>query len=551
MKLIRNTVAAGLAVAAISLAACSSQQGGTGTAGGNNVGATNGPAGPASVGSIGATLTIGNGVHVNSLNWTISNSTNDAAAPYTGTVQITDDAGHEAQSVEFVAGGINAGTYSLSIYGSDSNGDPCAGTSSGIAVTAGAVSSATIVVTCTVPTDASVATILDTGSLYIDAGVVLVDQSPYVCPGIQSFAISPAEVLPPEVAQLTSASTTGVGGTETIVWSTTASGATITNPNSANATFNCGSFTGSASVSLTVGLIGAAPGGVDAGQVCTPAPGNFQQYTATVVCETGGGIACFAPTPNACTTDAGSVCVNFAADVNNCGSCGNVCPATAPSCTSGVCKAPPPVPCTTVGQTNCVSCPNRTNGVCTTTEADFVGLDIASGAVTANGPDYTGAASLTGDCLSCLIAASCLDNPAHGVKGRECEDLGTTGLSTSSATFTNGSGVTGSTVTACENTLACAVGSSGQQCAANAQGDTFCYCGTGGFNGGGPTSCSSRGADVNGACLSQEVAGFTFAQTDANDIVNNYTDTTGANPSGIANQLLNCAAGNNCTSCLQ
>jgi len=157
---------------------------------------------------------------------------------------------------------------------------------------------------------------------------------------------------------------------------------------------------------------------------------------------------------------------------------------------------------------------------------------------------------VTGDCLSCLVAASCLDNPAHGVKGRECEDLGTTGLSGSSASFTNGSGVTGSTVTACENTLACMVGSTGQQCAANAQGDTFCYCGTGGFNGGGPTSCSARGADVNGACLAPEVAGFTFAQTDANDIVDNYTDTTGANPSGIANQLLNCEAGNNCLTCL-
>ncbi|GEM_PF-2676006 len=218
---------------------------------------------------------------------------------------------------------------------------------------------------------------------------------------------------------------------------------------------------------------------------------------------------------------------------------------------SGATEAGSLVPCTSAGQTNCVSCPNRSSGVCTETEAAFVALDIGAGAVTVSGPDYTGSPSSTGSCFSCLVASSCVDNPQHGIKNRECDDIGTATFSQTTATFTNGSGASVGSVSACIGALLCVLGPTGQQCAANAQGETFCYCGTGGFAGLGPTTCSSNGASVNGPCLAAEVAGFTFAQSDANDIINNYTDTTGANPSGIANQILDCAQGNECTTCLQ
>jgi HYDIN/CFA65/VesB family protein len=214
-------------------------------------------------------------------------------------------------------------------------------------------------------------------------------------------------------------------------------------------------------------------------------------------------------------------------------------------------NASPLTACTTAGETNCITCPNRSSGVCSRTEAAFVQLDIASGSVLTAGPDYAGSPTLTGNCLSCLVAGSCLDDPIHGVRNRECDDIGTAGFVGSSTTFTNGSGATVSTVSACLGALDCMTGATGQQCAASAQGDTFCYCGVSGFNQVGPTACSSRGANVNGACLAPEVAGFTFPQSDANDIINNYTDTTGANPSGIANQILNCAQGNGCNACLQ
>ncbi len=218
---------------------------------------------------------------------------------------------------------------------------------------------------------------------------------------------------------------------------------------------------------------------------------------------------------------------------------------------SGTSEAGSLVPCTSAGQTNCVSCPNRSSGVCTETEAAFVALDIGAGAVTGSGPDYAGSPSSTGSCFSCLVASSCVDNPQHGIKNRECDDIGTPTFSMTSATFTNGSGASVGSVSACIGALLCVLGPTGQQCAANAQGETFCYCGTGGFAGLGPTTCSSNGASVDGPCLMAEVAGFTFPQSDANDIINNYTDTTGSNPSGIANQILNCAQGNGCTTCLQ
>jgi hypothetical protein len=51
--------------------------------------------------------------------------------------------------------------------------------------------------------------------------------------------------------------------------------------------------------------------------------------------------------------------------------------------------------------------------------------------------------------------------------------------------------------------------------------------------------------------LTQEANGFTYPEFDALDIGNNFTDISGANPSGIANQILTCAQGNNCNSCLQ
>jgi len=268
--------------------ACSSSSDSTESRGynGGTVGSAGANPNQNAVGSVGLRLAIGTGVDVNSLEWTIANTSNT----YSGTVLITDDAGVSAQSVEFVAGGVAVGSYTVSINGSDSNGDPCFGSTApnAVLVSAGTISAATVLVTCTIPTDASVAADVFSGSVAIDAGVALVNQSPYPCPAISSFAINPAEVLPPQAAALSGVSTAGSSaGTETFLWTTSCAGALILYPASPNATFNCSSASGTCIVTLTVNLDGVSASGGDAGLVCPGTAGApyYEQMSANVVCE--------------------------------------------------------------------------------------------------------------------------------------------------------------------------------------------------------------------------------------------------------------------------
>ena len=530
MKLIRNTLAVGFAVAAVSLAACSSNHGSTGTSGsggGGAIGSLNGNGGHGNIGSVGMHLTIGNGVHVNSLNWTISNGTNS----YSGTVNITDDAGHEAQSIEFVAGGIIAGSgYIVTLERLRQLGRSvrrqlrCGHRRGGRDQQRNGhrhLHHPDRRVDCC-------------GRLHRQhrgrCGCRRREPGPVrACPGITALSISPSELEPPETAALTSTSTTGSGGTETILWTTSCAGAIITNPTSANATFACGSVPTPANctVTLTVGLDGTAADGGNAGQVCTTQP--FLAMNETITCEGGGAFQCFAPTPNVCTqTDGGAFCVDFTSDVNHCGNCTTVCPA-GDACTNSVCAAPPLVPCTTAGQTNCVQCQGNASGLCSQTEAAIVNLDIQNVPITTAGPDPAAG------CYSCLVTADCIDDTVSGDTLHECEDL--------PGNFTGDGGGAGQSDTSlCVETLSCVLTSG---CANTTNGQSFCYCGSGG---GGPSACASAGAATNGACKSQETNGLFPTANDSTDVLKDFTDTT--EPSGMANQIIKCAVSNKCTQCL-
>jgi hypothetical protein len=256
--------AAALSVA-LWVGSCSSQGDGTqGPNSGPDLGTVSASPNATDTGTVGLQLTIANGVHVNQLSWTVSNGTNS----YSGVVYITDDAGHEAQSIEFAAGGILVGSgYVVTLYGSDSDGDPCTGTSATVTVTAGATSSAVVLVTCTAPTDAAFTADVVTGAIAVTVPVVYATQAPFQCPGIAGVGVSPAEVMPPETATLTAMEIGGDGGTPTLLWTSTCG--TITNPTQASATFSCGSTTGNCTVTLTVGLDGTGVDGGSVGQVCT------------------------------------------------------------------------------------------------------------------------------------------------------------------------------------------------------------------------------------------------------------------------------------------
>jgi len=544
MKLIRNAFALGIAITAISVAACSTQPGSTGSGGSGNgtTASLNGNQG-GDVGSIGATLQIAPGVTVPSLNWTITSTTNTSLPPYTGVVQIQNDAGVAANSVEFVAGGILAGSYTVTLSGTDSNGDPCTGTSATVTVTPGAVSSAVVIVQCTVATDAALAADVTTGSIAVDAGVFLDGQAPYQCPGITSFAISPAEVLPPQTAALSSISSGFSGGTETFLWSTTCTGATITNATSASATFSCGSeLNVTCPVTLTVNLDGVSASGGDAGLVCPGSAAYFETLTANIVCEQGT-LQCFSPT-SLCTSDAGPdagpFCTNLSTDPNNCGSCSHVCPAATPVCSGGSCIAPLATAClSSPCAAGTVECQGNTGGACTATEAIFVNQDISVNKITAVSATPA-IADVAAGCYTCLLAAGCLDDNEFGDTGHECGDGPGATTSDLPATFVNGSGTTVNSTPTCLATAQCVIN---QGCGTAANGGlTNCYCGS---LGGGPSACSTA-TSVNGACETQELAGF--SHSDNSDIVNkDFTNTL--EPSGMANEIFSCGK-TACTQCL-
>jgi hypothetical protein len=184
-------------------------------------------------------------------------------------------------------------------------------------------------------------------------------------------------------------------------------------------------------------------------------------------------------------------------------------------------------PCTAVGQTNCVQCqynngasgklPNATE-LCTPTEVTIVERDIATGQATSAGP------APDSSCYACAALSGCLDDSEFDDQGHECEDL--SGASSASE---------------CEATLACVLSTS---CGSDVI--STCYCGTAPVSG----ACAAAGASnaANGACKAAEATGLGFAATDGLDILKNFTSTT--LPSGVANNILQCAASNNCTSCL-
>jgi hypothetical protein len=480
LKVIRNALALGVALAAVLVAACSSKQSsiaGTGSNGGNGSLTSTGAHGD--VGNVGMNLTVfgTTTTQLTSINYTCTNGTSS----FSGTIAIGD-----AQSVEQVVGGVPAASgYTCTLTGSDSAGDFCSGTVATFSVSAGVITNVVSNVTCVISTDAAMAADVTTGTVAIDAGATTANQPAFLCPGIDSFSISPAELLPPQTAAVTSVSTMVSGGTETIQWSTDCTGAGFANPTSANTTFFCGSSCGTTChVTLTVGLIGTTPDGGSAGQVCTGV--QFTSQTASVVCEGSTGASCpigstaCGSDPTGCT----GTCVNLQTDPNNCGACGVVC-ATSAACTSGFCNLTPQVCTSQFCAANSVRCNGNTahNQVCTPTEALIVEQDIKQGKLT------DGQLSPTTSCYECLMNNGGLNDDLVATdQGNECGDVPST-----AGTLTGESGVQ-----ACLDTLNCMIA---QGCD-TANPPQQCFCGTAAGS-----ACLTAGA-ANGPCLQNELNGL-------------------------------------------
>jgi hypothetical protein len=210
------------------------------------------------------------------------------------------------------------------------------------------------------------------------------------------------------------------------------------------------------------------------------------------------------------------------------------------------------------GAPYCVSCGENLNGVCSETEAYFVAIDIAQGAATAPGPDPEG---------SCYFGLT--KNPAHRstpcldrnhVTGKECDDLGT-------ADFTSFGGVTAPGSATCLSTLMCILGQVGHGCSlytdtvktgtctpgedgcpdsglveTTEQEPTTCLCGQANEP---VLTCSAlmSTASFAGPCAAEELNGFGLPNVappgSPSAIITNYVDV--AEPSGLANNIVNCA----------
>ncbi len=530
MKLIRNVFAASIAVAAIAVAACSSH-GSNSTGGGSSntnpghVGSLGGNAG--NTGTVGAHLSIGAGVSVTALSWTISNGTNT----YTGTANIGD-----AQSVEWVAGGILAGGgYTLTVTGTDSNGDPCTGsTTTSFTVLAGATVQVTLAITCVIPPDGSVAADVNTGSVEVDASVTLVGTPPLPCPGITSLSINPAEQVAGVPVQLNLATT---GPTPLITWSVTPAGdGNFSNVNAANPTFTCTNATQNPlTITATVAL---QDSGLCSGQTFTTLSALFNCESGVLTCAQINPAL-----PNSCPgADGGPTCVNTNTDANNCGTCGHVCGVAAPVCQAGVCIAQPPTACTVApcaaSGPNSVRCQASTNGVCTPTEAVIVAHDILKNG---QGPGV----NTNGSCYTCLIANACLDGSGAGpapagngsglaVTNSECGDPNGVGLN---PPFDNPNASTSNPAN-CLSALTCALTSNSANPASECSLSQLpasvsnCYCGA---NTG--SLCLSSPASAIGVCAS--TIDTDIGSTDPTTVLSHFTDPT-FSPGGVGLAILNC-----------
>jgi hypothetical protein len=188
--------------------------------------------------------------------------------------------------------------------------------------------------------------------------------------------------------------------------------------------------------------------------------------------------------------------------------------------------APSLVPCTTAGQTNCVSCDGwatmvgANGGICTPTEAILVQHDIDRGYVTAPGPELQSGNPVP--CYECLFGAGCLDDSIYGDTGYECSDVPAGGTTTSAQ---------------CLTTLGCLMSTGCAAISVNA-----CYCGTVSS-----MSCNANTVTTDGACAAPIAAGLGFPVSDGADNIAHLTDQSFA--SGLADQIFLCALMHSCTAC--
>lgn len=502
MKLITKAFVLGLAVAGTSVAACS----------------TTPKSGPAigsierNVGTVGLKFTLPNGVTITSVHYVISGPTSTSGDVTIGT----------AQSVEFVVGGLLAGSYTITLTATDSAGDNCSSPATSFTITAGATTQAVVTLTCFQADGGIVLTDSGMGSVEVDAAVLFEAGTPTVCPALASLSVSPAEEQ--------------VGSTSAISTSTQPTGAAVTCSTSAptdgtpagsgtlNAACTVFTCTGAGQVILTVST-GTGP--------CPPST-----MTAKINCEGEAGAG--SSSSSGSSSSGGSSSSSSGSSSSGGSSSSSSGSSSGSSSSGGVADSGPDVAdagctdhsnCTSFVQANAASLlpPGGTGHVCNQTETALY--------------DKTVSGRPAGDCLQCAYLSGCLDDTFASTDiNKECED----------ATATTDAGSTG--VNECLATLGCDMALSAIPPVCNttttgaapvwntstSQGQVNnAYCGIGVTT----TTCTGTGTGQGpaGSCVSQITAGFPSG-SNSTFILNQLTNPV--YPSGLGNQLVSCLIAN-------
>jgi hypothetical protein len=517
---------------------------------------------PGATGSIGIALDLGGGIHLDSLQYTVTNPT---LAGFTTISNSIDVSGVQTVTISLTLPAASG--YRLSLSAVDSAGDSCAGGPAMFDIAAGQTSTLAMNLLCTRTLDSGlIAPDVSTGNVMvtIDASLVTVGGSA-PCAAAISLLTSPRQASVGESINLTGTGVDPSGATADVAlsWTATGGAGSLTGTSGPATTFQC-TAPGTENVTLTASM-------ADGGASC-PTIGSL---AISVSCTEGSDAsgspmdatapdAADAPAPEAAAPEAGAdVALEVGTDAG----------ATSETGADGGSLAPC-MSAADVSAGNCVRCQGNTSGVCTQTEAAAVQLDINQGWIAAPGPDSNPSANGgTDTCYACLYSGACLDSTVASLTGSECEDLTAT-------TFTAGNGHAASTNAAvqalCLDTLYCLLeittssytpsgvssysyangaysggvgtGPVPGGCAAQAAlgGVQYCYCGPGG---GLPSVCAGSTSGQNGICVTPETNGFTYGPHDGHDITGNYG--LQSQPSGMANAIIGCALTNGCSQCLK
>jgi hypothetical protein len=198
-----------------------------------------GPAASSDTGSLGMQLTLPGGEQLNTVNWTVFDSTN--AVVQTGSVPVAGSV-----TISFTVGGLNPGNYTISISGTSVDG----------LVTCAGSAAFTILARATT----SVVDLLQCNARVSEAGSANVNAPTYSCAAVGTVSVSPSETTVGNTVTLAATATGPNPGSVTYAWS--APSGTFSAPSSPLTSFTC-TTQGQVAITVTVGD-GTVPDGAPA-----------------------------------------------------------------------------------------------------------------------------------------------------------------------------------------------------------------------------------------------------------------------------------------------